>query len=49
MLTLVCIVWIWLKHYQVRRKYREATEHLIDILARCIEETRTHTIYSTAL
>ena len=49
MLTLVCMVWIWLRHYQVRREYREATEHLLDILERYIEDTRTHTLYSTVL
>jgi hypothetical protein len=37
------------RHYQVKREYREATEHLLDILERYIAETRTHTIYSTVL
>jgi hypothetical protein len=48
MLTLVCMDWIWSRHYQVKREYREATEHLLDILERYIE-TKTHTIYSTVL
>jgi hypothetical protein len=43
------MVWIWLRYYQFRREYREAVEHLLDILERYIEETRTHTLYSTVL